>query len=219
MRWLLIWHMDGNISIDPLIESLRFVYSIQDPKTGLFDSKDSIQDRINGTMKIFGFTQNKLDLPMPYAERIIDTVLDGRMLRADYGQHGADGCNELDNWMVLAEAVRKTNGYRAEEVKKLAAFRITQILRHHRQSDGGISSRSTTCQQLWNNIEMAPAKPQGDALGFALLTRSVSAGIQLLDIEDQTSWTGQRGWDRTDPPMPAKIQRKIASLVFPPGVR
>ncbi len=218
MRWLLIWHLDGKISIDPLIESLRFVYSIQDPETGLFASKNSLQDRINGTMKIYGFTQYKLELPVPYAEQIIDTVLDGRMLRADYGQHGADGCNELDNWMVLAEAARTTNGYRAEEIKKLAAYRIVQILRHHQKPDGGISARSTTCQRLWNNVEMAPAKAQGDALGFATLTRCVSVGIQLLGIEGQTSWTGQRGWDPADIPESPELQRKIAALVFPSGV-
>ncbi len=218
LRWLLTWYLDGKISIDPLVESLRFVYSIQDPTTGQFSNKDSIQDRINGTMKMFGFTQNKLEMPIPYAERMIDTVLDQRMLRADYGRNGADGCNELDNWMVLAEAARQTNGFRDEEIKKLAAYRIVQILRHHKKPDGGISSSSSTCQRLWNDVEMAPAKAQGDALGLATLTRSVSVCIQLLGVEGQTSWTGQRGWDRTDPPAPVEVQRKIAALVFPSGV-
>ena len=216
MRRLLYWHQQGKISIDPLVDSLKFVYSIQDPETGLFDSKNSIQDRANGTMKIFGFTQNKLDLPIPYAQKIIDTVLDQRMLTPEYDRQGARGCGELDNWMVISETVRKIGGYRKEEIRKLAAHRIVCILRLHRKPDGGLSASADCCQTGWNGVEMAPAKPQGDALALATLTRSVSVCVRLLGIADKSVWTGQRGWDPSDRPAPEEMQRKIASLVFGP---
>ena len=216
MRRLLYWHQQGEISLDPLVDSLKYVYSLQDPETGLCDRKSSIQDRINGTMKLFGFTQNKLDLPIPHAKKIIDTVLDRRMLTPEYDRLGADACNELDNWMVISETCRKTGSYRREEIRKLAAHRIVFMLRHHQQPDGGLSSRPDCCQTGWNGIEMAPAKPQGDALAFATLTRSISVCVRLSDVGDKTVWTGRRGWDPTDRPAPTELQRKIASLVFGP---
>ena len=144
---------------------------------------------------------------------IIDTVLDQRMLRPDYDRAGG-GCDELDNWMVISGTCRKTDGYRQEEIRKLAAHRIVRILRAHRSPDGGLSARANVCQTHWNNVEMAPPKFQGDALGLATLTRSVSVCVRLLGVEERTEWTGQRGWDPTDREAPEAIRRQIATLVF-----
>ena len=63
---------------------------------------------------------------------------------------------------------------------------------------------------------MAPAKAQGDALGLAALSRSVSVCVRLMQIEDKTTWTGQRGWDPSDRTEVELLRRKIESLVFPP---
>ena len=205
----------GEISIDPLVESLRYLYSIQDPKTGMFGSKKwSMETRINGNMKVFGATQGVLDLPLPYAQRNIDSVL-SEMLKPGYD---GVGCSELDKWMVLSEAMRKANGYRKEEVQKLAAHSMIRILRDHRAPDGGLSAGTKSCQTGWGGVSMAPAEFQGDALGLALLSRAVSVCVYILNDQEAGSignWEGNRGWDPSFRPISKELRDELVLRVFP----
>lgn len=191
MRRLLDWHLAGHMSMEPLLESLRFIYDIQDPDSGLWgDPSLPVQNRINGTFKLFGFLRADLDLPLRHAEKMIDRVL-ARFYESDYDDT-AGGCDEYDNWFVVLHALPETHDHRGDEVRKLSAHRISAVLDRYKKKDGGISYDPDVCQTGWVGFDMAPALPQGDAMGLGLITAGVCACVELCGLAEATDWQGHR---------------------------
>lgn len=189
MRYMLNWHLEGALPIDPLIESLQYVFGIQDPETGLWGASSvPTQNRINGTFKLFGFIRNQLALPLRYPEKMIDQVLD-RFHDPSYDET-VGGCDEFDNWYVVLHALPETDFHRHDEVKKMAAYRIAALLDTFGKDDGGISFHPDHCQTGWVGFDMAPRLPQGDAMGLGLITSGVCTCVELCGLADATSWQG-----------------------------
>lgn len=212
MNWLLIWHQEGRISSEPLVESLKFIYASQDPVTGLWGPPTvSMQNRINGVFKLFFFLREQMDLPVPHARKIVDSVLDKMLLDPGYYET-LGGCDELDNLLVVAQAGELTNGYRRAEIEKLAAYNIAHVLQRHRKADGGLSYHPDRCSTAWVGWKMAPSKAQGDAIGLHTLSSGITIAVDLLGLEGQTSWRSyglKRPPSRTSPKTMA-LSRKIA---------
>jgi hypothetical protein len=208
--WLLNWHKEGRIPLEPLIAALRFIYEIQDPRTGLWGSPTLPKyNRINGTFKLFPLIREALDLPLPHAAKIIDEVL-AEFYRPDYDAT-VGGCDEWDNWYVLALALEQVPGYRLAEIKKLAAWRIVRVLEIFRKPDGGLSYAPDACQTHWNGFDMAPKLPQSDVMGPGILAAGINVCIDLLGLHGAAGWTGQ--W-RIRPKEPADLRQTIAARVF-----
>lgn len=189
MRYMLDWHLEGVLPIDPLIESLRYLYSIQDPASGLWGAPAlPVQNRINGTFKLFGFIRNQLDLPLRYPEAMIDQVMD-RFYDPSYDEN-VGGCDEFDNWYVILHALPQTNEYRRDEIRRMAAYRIKALLGTFTKPDGGISFNPGYCQTSWVGIDMAPRLAQGDAMGLGLITSGVCTCVELCGLVDAATWQG-----------------------------
>lgn len=181
--YLLEWHKEGKIGIDPFIDAVRFFYEQHDPETGLYGAPETpLHCRINGLFKVFVLTLARLDLPMPYARPIIDRIFD-LFHRPDYDT-GLGGCTEWDNWYVLCMCRGKAPGYREEEIRKTAAWRLIRDFEIFSCNDGGLSSDSSTCTTNWCGYDMAPAVHQGDAMGPGTVTPSIRTCAWILDIDD-----------------------------------
>jgi len=208
--WLLQWYKEGKLPIDPLIQALKYFYEIQDPETGLWGAKSLPKyNRINGTFKLFPLVRDELALPLPYAEKIIDQVMD-EFYRPDYDEN-VGACDEWDNWYVIALAFEVTDGYRREEIMKMAAYRISRVLEIFSKPDCGLSYGPNVCMTGWIGFDMAPAISQGDVMGPGVLGSGINVCIDLLGINDKTSWTGQwrlRKWESPE------LREKIKNLVF-----
>lgn len=209
--WMLKWHSEGRIPVEPLLELIKYFYEKQDPETGLWGStKRPLFERINGTFKIFIFLQYALDLPLPHAEKIVDNTI-GEFYRPDYDKN-ASGCDEFDNWYVIALAARKTAGYRADEIKKLAAYRIKRVLDLYQKPDGGLSYYADGCATNWSDCDMAPSLAQGDAVGLATYVEGINICIDLLGMKGKTSWSGKWGHNNACPP--EEVKNRISDLVL-----
>ncbi len=209
--WMLQWYSEGRIPVEPLLEVIEYFYGKQDPETGLWGSKKRpLFERINGTFKLFIFLQYALGLPLPYAEKIVDNTI-GEFYRPDYDKT-AGGCDEFDNWYVIALAIRKTAGYRAEEIKKLAAYRIKRVLDLYQKPDGGLSYYIDRCATGWGECDMAPSLSQGDAVALATYTEGINICVDMLGIKGETSWSGNWGHDKARPS--EEIRKEINHLVL-----
>ena len=187
LQYLLQWEAEGRVSFDLLEQAFRLVYAEQDPGTGLWGgTKASRYERINGTFKLLSLLREMLRLPLPHADRLIDQIL-GEMDRPDYDATVA-GCDELDNWYVLAQALEPAGGHRREEIRERAARRIGRILELYRSPDGGLSYRPATCQTAWIGFDMAPEVKQGDAMGLHILGRAISICLALGGLGDRAAW-------------------------------
>jgi len=209
-RYLLDWHQQGKIPLDPLIAVLRWFYQVQNPQTGLWGSPDTpLFQRINGTFKLFPLIRDALDLPLPHADRIIDQIL-SEYYRSDY-DHTVGGCDEGNNWYVIDLACEKAPGHRADEISKLAAYRIARMLELFTQRDGGLSYYPDRCQGTWIGYDMAPEIAQGDAMGPATIAGAVNFCIYILGLADRTGWTGKL---RMSERVPEDLRAQIEARVF-----
>lgn len=209
--WMLQWYSEGYISVEPLLEIIEYFYEKQDPETGLWGSKKRpLFERINGTFKLFIFLQYALDLPLPHAEKIVDNTI-GEFYRSNYDKT-AGGCDEYDNWYVIALASRKTAGYREEEIEKLAAYRIKRVLDLHQKPDGGLSYYANGCATRWSDCDMAPSLSQGDAVGLAMWVGGINICVDMLGLKGRVSWSGE--WGHTKARPPEVVKRKIRDLVL-----
>lgn len=209
---MLQWHRDGRFGIDPVLEAVRFFYEIQDPGTGLWGTADQPKNvRINGTFKLFPLLREQLDLPIPYADRIIDQVI-SEWERPDYDER-ATGCDEWDNWYVVALLRPLVPDHRGDEIERLAAYRIGQTIEVFGRDDGGLSFHPDRSSTHWNGFDMVDGcVNQSDAQGAATLTRGLNVCVDLAGLSDATSWTG-RWRHREGAREPEEIRRKFLDAI------
>jgi hypothetical protein len=209
--WLLRWHKEGRMTLDPVVQALNFFYRIQDPETGLWGTANQPQNvRINGTFKLFPLLRDQLDLPLPHADKIIDQVL------AEFSRPGYDeavgACDEWDNWYVMALAVDPAGGHRREDIIRMAGARIERDLDIFSAPDGGLSYWPSRCGTGWIGFDMAPSLPQGDASGLGILVGAINVCVDLLGLQDLSPWTGQwrlRGEAREDEALRQAILERL----------
>lgn len=208
-RRLLQWHKEGRLPLDPLIEAVRFFYSIQDPETGLWGTADQpLNVRINGTFKLFPLLREALDLPIPYSDRIIDRIVE-EFERPDYDEK-VSGCDEWDNWYVIALVRPFAPDHRSDLIRRLAAWRISRCLRTFGKPDGGLSFNPDGCATNWIGFDMAPALPQSDVMGPSVLGSAINVCVDFLGLQGRTAWSGVWRMHEPEPePLLARIRARL----------
>ena len=166
---------------------MDYAHSRQDPETGFWGGG------IQATFKLLITVHDPAEMPVPQADRIIDSVL-RVMEKPTYDD--LFPCEEFDAFYDLAIAATSAPGYREEEIKKVAAHRIHYILESHRQVDGGLSSYLDRCIPTWLKWDMAPAILQGDAFGWGIYSYGINICVDILGIANQVPWSGK--WRQRD---------------------
>ena len=208
--YLLEWYKQGRMSLDPLIDALQFFYDTQDPETGLWGGRSvERQYRVNCTFKLFPLIRDRLDLPLPHPDRIVDRVLE-EFYRPDLDD-SAGGCDEGNKWYLVCHALEESGNHRRDELQRMAAYRIVRLIELFSKSDGGFSCSPSVCQPGWVGFDMAPPIPQSDAMGLSTIGRSVSMCVALLGIENATAWTGD--WRAGAVSEPTELRDEIASRI------
>ena len=185
---LIPWYHEGVISKEQLLECIDYAHSRQNPETGFWAGS------LASTFKLLITVHDPAELPVPLADKIIDSVL--RVMDKPTYDDNLFPCVEFDAFYDLAMAWTSAPGYRQEEILKLAAHRISYILKSHRQADAGISSYTDRCIPTWLMWDMAPAVPQGDVFGWGIYSACIDICVDLLGIADQVSWTDR--WRQRD---------------------
>lgn len=192
--WVLEWYKEGKVEEKLLIDILDFIYSIQNPDTGLFGNQlVDKQNLINGAFKLFTLIRDRLDLPLPYAKKIIDQVI-GRFNEKNYDA-STNGCSEWDNWYVLALSLDALDDkkYRKEEILELAALRITRIFDVFGKNDGGLGMwKENHPETISPGLMTTPADiSQGTSSGLSVLSHGINVCVDILGLTDETKWSGE----------------------------
>ena len=206
IRRLMDWHLDGRISIDPLVDCVKYAYTRQDPETGFWG------EGIQRSFKILISVFEPMGLTVYHADRLIDSVL-ATVYHPDYDQD-LFPCEEFDAFYDIAVAWNHVEGYREEEILKLAAHRISYILDTHLQADEGLASYPDRCIPTWLSWDMAPVEAQADAFGMAIFGAGFSICVDLLGIAVRTGWTGHWRYRHSqDDRQYAALGRKLKELL------
>jgi hypothetical protein len=145
---------------------LEAVAAKQDPATGLWingDPADALTPSINYTFHTIKFTYNARGLPLPHAERIIDSCLaacrDDRFYSLDTGY----ACNDLDLALVLYSAAFDTD-YRRDDIRDWARERLPLIL-DIQKPDGGFSFYHDRAMDRHCHLAVSPGEAEADLWG------------------------------------------------------
>lgn len=210
--FLLNWHAQGCFPLEPIAAAVRYLFEIQDPRTGLWGSADQSRAvRINGAFKLFVSLVDQLELRIPFAHKLMDQVLD-ELMRDDYPLH-AGGCDEFDNWYVLSLLHKQNRDYRADDIRREAVRGIHRIIEDHACPDGGLSySPHGRCSTTWNGVDMCvESLNQGDAIAFTVLAMAINLCVDVLGLHEASSWTGVSRMRQgiTSEPVKADMRRLV----------
>jgi len=184
------WYLKGDIGIAPLVDAVKVVYELQDNNTGLWSNRSksncTLQNKINGTFKLMGVISRELQLPLLHSEKMVDTLLDH--MTSDYYEGTRSGCDELDNIFTLAIGSVNSDGYRSDEVQKMAAYSISLIKKQYFREDGGFSFYPDYCQHNWLGFEVLPIILQGDERGAGVHCFGLSVAVGLAGLGEKLNW-------------------------------
>ncbi|WP_193507115.1 acyltransferase [Streptomyces coeruleorubidus] len=108
-----------------------WLHTHADPWTGMWGSPTAESGRlqmVNGYYRLTRGSFAQFGLPVPYAERVIDTVLDHARDPRHFAPGRENACNVLDVIHPLWLCARQT-GHRAEEARSWAVNQLTAALR------------------------------------------------------------------------------------------
>ncbi|GAA2100375.1 hypothetical protein GCM10009841_15010 [Microlunatus panaciterrae] len=103
-----------------------------DRRTGMWGTPgpdDGLLQVVNGFYRASRGTFAQFDLPLPYPERVIDTVLEHTRSQRFFAPHRQNACNVLDVAHPLWLAGRQT-GYRSDEITQTARTLLADALGH-----------------------------------------------------------------------------------------
>jgi len=206
-RWMTQWYEAGKIPLKTVVEVFQWFYDQQNRETGLWGGADSpVVQRINGTFKLLLLLAEEMRLPMPCANKMIDSVL-AELSRPDYAAH-AGGCDEYDNWLVIWCALFYTD-YRRDDIARMAARRLHDA-RVHERPDGGLSYYPDVCCSSWCGVDMAPAISQGDAITPTLFGATFNLLVGVMDAYNRVPWMTPRPTEPTiNPAIVSRIKERL----------
>lgn len=115
-----------------------------DPWTGMWGSPSAGEGRlqmVNGYYRLTRGSFAQFGLPVPYPERVVDTVLDHARDTRHFGPGRENACNVLDVahplWLCSRQLGRAADGYRSGEIRHWAERQLSTVL-HHWQDGRGL---------------------------------------------------------------------------------
>ena len=187
-NYLVREYRNDNAPLEAIVSAVRYLLGKQDPETGTWGSPGlPLNQRLNGAYKLFGFLRCTLDLPLPHADRLLDSGFD-YFYQPDHDEK-MNSCSEWDALMVMRELQPLTGAYREEELKKLAAHRILKIVQLVQQADGGFSGTRTSCTPSFVGFDMAPPILQGD-VHAGIFAQAIAECVDMLGIQERSRTPG-----------------------------
>jgi len=165
----------------PILKGLEHIFTKQDPDTGLFGSDSlPLYVRLNGVFKVYFYMYPIFGLPIPYPEKVIDSVL----LAYSEPEFVDGGCNDYDALLLLDMALCFTK-HRRKEAKALAISRLI-TLKSFLQRDGAFSEHSHSCiTHIWGKEIIDRPRRQSDLHGTYTTVSALKHILSILELSDE----------------------------------
>ncbi len=160
---------------DALVQhAIDWVHQIQDPKTGSwFRGTPSLQQKINGAMKILTGLKAAERMEFDYARELVDLALQA--------SHDPHACNLFNVIYVLKYANEVLGGsYRPEEIRRFAMERLDLYRKHWWPEYGGFSFFERNANTYYYKAVITKGLQEPDIHGTALLLWGISLIEKLL---------------------------------------
>jgi len=140
----------------------------------------STKQKINAAMKIIT-TYNLLeDNKIPYADKVIDFVLE-----SEKENYYFDGCDNLNAIFVLKYAYDSCDkNYRSDDVKNFGERSIKRFEKYFFTQEGGFSFLPSAYKRNFYGLQITDSFQGPDIHGTFLLTWAVALASSVLDIKN-----------------------------------
>ncbi|MCK5255726.1 MAG: hypothetical protein KAQ81_06865 [Deltaproteobacteria bacterium] len=156
---------------------LCFIESLADKETGAYfqGPTPAYGMLINGAMKILT-ALDWLNVPIHYAERLIDTCLERLP--------SSEGCHLVDAVYVIYRCSQQSEHRKAEV--QTCCNKVLGMIKEHYNSDGGFSYNVGRSQTHYYGVPISQGLVESDIHGTCLIIWAVSMILEILD----NNWIG-----------------------------
>ena len=161
-----------------LIDSaIQWISAMQDERSGCwFQGQPSLQQKINGAMKVLTGLKAADRLAIDEPRRLIDMALGAR--------NDAQACDHFNVIYVLTYADGATrHNYRHDEITSFAMDRLTQYHKHYWSKQGGFSYFLGKANDIYYNATVSKGLPEPDIHGTVLFLWGIALIAQILGKE------------------------------------
>lgn len=167
-----------------LVQRMRaWLDANQNPATGLWGAL-SAQGR-NGLVQAGYHLMRGIhfadDAPPAWCERILDTTLASLDENAVFADGQAEGCHDMDHFVVLERMLHYTNGHREAAVRSWCQRRLEHLQALHR-SDGGFSFEAAGSIANHNRHLITDGQAQSDLVGSVFYLETVLRQCSVLGL-------------------------------------
>jgi len=169
-----------NISDFPQKETLvnaaiAWLNSVRQNDGFWYRGQASLQQKINGAMKIFTGLQVVNKINVSDAEKIIDTCLNAK--------NDAQACDNFNIIYVLKNCHQLIPSYRQIEVKDFATERLKIYFKYYHPSQGGFSFNEKRASYLYYGAPLSRGKNEPDIHGTTMFLLGISQIAKILKVD------------------------------------
>jgi len=165
--------------------SINWVNKLQNPKDGSwYRGRPTLQQKINGAMKIITALKVANRMKFQYPEKLIDLCL-----LAKNGEQACDNFNIIYVLFYANEVAGKS--YRFEEIKGFAKKRLAIYQEYYYPEIGGFSFLPEGANIYYYNAKLTRGLNEPDIHGTAMFLWGISIIAQILGIEDKLGFKEQ----------------------------
>jgi len=158
--------------------AINWVNKLQNPKDGSWYRGDpSLQQKINGAMKVITALKVAERMSFKYPEKLIDLCLS-----AKNDEHACDNFNIIYVLHYANKAIK--NNYRFEEIKEVAKKRLEIYKSYYFPEIGGFSFLPKKASQIYYGAKITKGLNEPDIHGTCMFLWGVSIIAQILEIDE-----------------------------------
>jgi hypothetical protein len=158
--------------------AIAWVEKLQQQSDGCwYQGETSLQQKINGAMKIITGLKVVDRIQFKYADKLIDTCLSAR--------NDAQACDNFNIVYVLKYASELVkNSYRFEEIKQFMVDRLAIYRAYYHQDHGGFSFYKNLANRFYYNALLTRGKSEPDIHGTVLFLWGISLILQVVEPQN-----------------------------------
>lgn len=174
-----MFNHEPQLHAELISEAERFVNELQSPQDGAWyrGNDVSVQQKINGAMKVLTGLRAAGIMRLRYPERLIDLVLSAK--------DGAHACDNFNAVYVLKCADEATQGtYRHDDVQRFCFKKLDEYRRYYHPEYGGFSFFPGRSNAVYYGARIARGLPEPDIHGTCLFLWGIAVVAPLLGFGD-----------------------------------
>lgn len=157
---------------------INWIEKLHNPDTGSWYIKSpSVQEQINGAMKIITGYNVVNFIDIKYSEKLIDLCLSNI--------NNEQACDNFNIIYVLYYASMNCKGYREKEIIEFAEKRFAIYLNHYHEKQGGFSFFPDHANQKYYGAIITKGKNEADIHGTTLFMWGITLISKILNINEQ----------------------------------